>query len=73
MRMKKATSMSYHHVQEIRIDPLPLGEEIAKLAYSYWEAEGCPAGSDMGYWLRAETEVLAARGLPHPNEPWEAA
>ena len=36
-------------------DPLALGEEIARLAHSYWEADNRPEGSDMGYWLRAET------------------
>ena len=55
-------------VQEIRASPLPLAEEIAKLAYSYWQAEGSPEGSDMRYWLRAEAEVLAARGLPPPDD-----
>ena len=56
-------------VQEIETGPVSLAEEIAKLAYSYWEADGCPEGSDMRYWLRAESEVLAARGLPLPDEP----
>ncbi len=56
-------------VQETQTSPLSLAEEIAKLAYSYWEADGCPEGSDMRYWLRAESEVLAARGLPLPDEP----
>ncbi len=56
-------------VQETQTSQLSLAEEIAKLAYSYWEADGCPEGSDMRYWLRAESEVLAARGLPLPDEP----
>ena len=74
MRTKKATKMTYQHVQEIRTaDAMPLGEEIARLAHSYWDAENCPEGSDMRFWLRAEAEVLAARGLPHPDEPWAAA
>lgn len=63
----------HHPVQEIRTNPLSLAEEIAKLAYCYWEAEGCPAGSDMRFWLRAESEVLAARGLPLPNDPGMAS
>ena len=60
-------------VPETETSPLPLAEEIAKLAYSYWEADGCPEGSDMRYWLRAESEVLAARGLPLPDEPGVAS
>jgi len=31
-------------------------EEIAKLAYSYWEARGCQGGSSEEDWLRAEQE-----------------
>ncbi len=57
-----------HQVQEIETSPLSFADEIAKLAFSYWEAEGCPEGSDMRYWLRAESEVLTARGLPLPDE-----
>ena len=57
---------------EILIEPstsaLPLREAIATLAYSYWEADGRPEGGDMRYWLRAEREVLAQRGLPSPDE-----
>lgn len=41
---------------------LPLQEAIAKLAYSYWEADGRPEGCDIHYWLRAERELLAQRG-----------
>jgi len=32
-------------------------EEIARLAYSYWEARGCPGGSAQEDWLRAEQEL----------------
>jgi hypothetical protein len=58
---------AYRKVQEIRLEPLPLA--IVKLARSYWEADGFPAGSNRRHWLRAEAEVLAARGLPHPDGP----
>lgn len=47
---------------------LPLREAIAALAYSYWEADGRPEAGGMRYWLRAEREVLAQRGLPGPDE-----
>lgn len=36
-------------------------EEIARLAYSYWEARGCQDGSADEDWFRAEKE-LRARG-----------
>jgi hypothetical protein len=35
--------------------------EIARLAYSYWEARGCPMGSAEQDWLRAEQEMKALR------------
>ena len=54
-------------VREIGIDPVPLA--IARLSRYYWEEDGSPEGSDMRYWLRAEAEVLAARGMPIPDEP----
>ena len=34
-------------------------EEIAFLAYSYWEARGCQDGSADEDWLRAEEELRA--------------
>jgi Protein of unknown function (DUF2934) len=34
-------------------------EEIAALAYSYWEARGCQAGSAEDDWLRAEQQLRA--------------
>ena len=42
----------------------PLQDEIAQLAYSYWEGRGCQGGSPEEDWLRAErklsTRVAAA-------------
>ena len=35
----------------------PSREEVAKLAYSYWEARGCQGGSEEEDWLRAEIEL----------------
>lgn len=36
-------------------------EEIRELAYSKWEAAGCPSGDGFDFWLEAELEVIAAR------------
>ncbi|MBZ5594217.1 MAG: DUF2934 domain-containing protein [Acidobacteriia bacterium] len=33
-------------------------EETARLAYSYWEARGCPYGSPQEDWFRAEMDLL---------------
>jgi len=35
--------------------------EIARLAYSYWEARGCTHGSAEEGWVRAEQEMKALR------------
>jgi Protein of unknown function (DUF2934) len=39
----------------------PLHEEIAALAYSFWEARGCQGGSQEEDWLRAEEELRNGR------------
>jgi hypothetical protein len=36
---------------------VPTNEEIARLAYSYWEARGCQGGCPEEDWLRAEDEL----------------
>jgi len=36
----------------------PNCQDIAALAYSYWEARGCQGGSPEEDWLRAERELL---------------
>jgi len=38
-------------------------DEIAKLAFSYWEARGCQGGSPEEDWARAEQEVRSRRKL----------
>jgi hypothetical protein len=37
----------------------PSSEDIAKLAYSYWEARGCRGGCPNEDWFRAERELSA--------------
>jgi len=37
----------------------PPFDEIARLAYSYWEERGCQGGSSEEDWLRAEQELRA--------------
>ncbi len=36
----------------------PTFDDIARLAYSYWEARGYQGGSSEEDWLRAEQELL---------------
>jgi len=47
-------------VTSTEISTEPLREEIARLAYSYWEARGCQGGSAEEDWLRAEVEIRGA-------------
>ena len=37
----------------------PSHEEIATLAYLYWESRGCQGGSPEDDWFRAERELLS--------------
>ncbi len=41
----------------IEIEYQPTVEEIAAVAYLYWEARGCQGGSAEEDWLRAEQEL----------------
>ena len=43
----------------------PLEDDIARLAYQYYEEEGCPEGCALEHWVRAEQNL---RGIP----PWPA-
>jgi hypothetical protein len=36
-------------------------DDIAKVAWSIWEQEGCPPGRDQEHWLKAEQQLLAAK------------
>jgi len=38
---------------------VPVQDDIARLAYSYWEARGGNGGSAEEDWYRAEQELLA--------------
>jgi len=40
---------------------VPTHEEVAQLAYAYWEARGRPLGSPEEDWFRAEQDVLMER------------
>ena len=42
---------------EPRRPRIPTHDEIARLAYSYWEARGRQHGSAAEDWLRAEREL----------------
>jgi hypothetical protein len=45
--------------ESMEIEKPPV-EEIARLAYSYWEARGCPEGSPEEDWLIAEQQLRAS-------------
>ena len=55
-------------------DFAPSTEEIAALAYSFWEARGRRNGSSMDDWLRAESVLVRRSGKdPSPINKLEAA
>jgi len=41
----------------------PTQDEIAALAYSYWEARGYQGGSPQEDWFRAESELARKKDL----------
>ena len=41
----------------------PPKDEIARKAYSIYQARGCPQGLDLQHWLEAETHVIGERNL----------
>ena len=45
----------------------PTSDEIAHLAYLFWEQEGKTPGRDMDYWLQAETLLMALVESPEPG------
>jgi hypothetical protein len=49
-------------IEDIRSSAAPTREEVAALAYSYWETRGCQGGSPEEDWLRAEQEILSRSG-----------
>ncbi|MGO9895488.1 MAG: DUF2934 domain-containing protein [Bryobacteraceae bacterium] len=51
------TSTPARTTESTRIAIEPSREEIAKLAFLYWEARGCQGGSEEADWLRAELEL----------------
>jgi hypothetical protein len=62
------THASHVHRQPARADDtervrrVPAHEEIARLAYSYWEARGRSHGLALEDWLRAERELSERLG-----------
>jgi len=49
---------------EVVFDNCPSHEDIAALAYSYWQARGCQGGSPEEDWLRADQELRGGRPEP---------
>jgi hypothetical protein len=43
--------------------PTPSHDEIARLAYAYWEARGRQHGSHEEDWYRAERELMRGRSF----------
>jgi Protein of unknown function (DUF2934) len=55
-----STNAPLHQTQK---DVGPSKDEIARKAYSIYQARGCPQGLDLQHWLEAETHIIGARNL----------
>ncbi len=53
-------------------DPEQERQEIARLAYSYWESRGRIDGHDVEDWLMAEQEVRSRRAPRREDQRREA-
>ena len=53
--------MPIREIDLIEEDMQEQRDEIAKVAYSYWQTRGCEDGHDVEDWLMAEDEVLRRR------------
>lgn len=63
-RVKRTESVAA--AEPLVTQPLPVApsnEQIARLAYSYWEERGYQGGSPEEDWLRAERELKAATAI----------
>jgi hypothetical protein len=47
--------------ESVHLSDLVDQEEIARLAYEFWEARGCPDGSPEEDWLRAERDLQSRK------------
>jgi len=60
-----ATAVAFESVPETGSNSAAIEhEDIARLAYSYWETRGCPFGSPEEDWFRAEMELLRQTSAP---------
>lgn len=60
-----ATAVAFEPAPEVRSDNAVIDhQDIARLAYTYWEARGCPLGSPEEDWFRAEMELLRQISAP---------
>jgi hypothetical protein len=67
-RAQQASSAAAIMGRAVVPDDPPSREEIAALAYSYWEARGLQGGSPEEDWARAEQELRNRRpGPPLPR------
>jgi hypothetical protein len=60
-RVKHTAPLAATEAPVTQVSPRrPSDDQIALVAYLYWEARGCQGGSPEEDWLRAEQELLAS-------------
>lgn len=67
-RAPRAVAAGASTIENVEPTPAPAAApdqaEVARLAYSYWEARGCRDGSAEEDWFRAEEELRGRRAVP---------
>ena len=46
---------------------MDISQQIRERAYTLWQADGCPDGQAMDYWLAAEAEVTPVVATRAPS------
>lgn len=65
--VKEHSESAISAVSAVSQSPSPSFDDIAQLAYSYWESRGYQGGSSEEDWLRAERELRVSVTMSATN------
>ena len=62
-KVRAAAAAEHASVSVLERPVRPSDDEVAELAYSYWESRGFQGGSPEEDWLRAERELMLVKDI----------